>query len=52
MTTASANVTTALDGGYALGYTNFEHDRLIRQARRIRPYTDCCWHTWLAHRDR
>ena len=25
---------------YALGYTNSEHDRLIRQARRIAPYTE------------
>jgi SAM-dependent methyltransferase len=25
---------------YALGYTNTEHDRLIRQAKRIAPYTE------------
>src|ERR1700732_2922062 len=25
---------------YALGYTNSEHDRLIRQAARIAPYTE------------
>jgi ubiquinone/menaquinone biosynthesis C-methylase UbiE len=25
---------------YALGYTNAEHDRLIRQATRIAPYTE------------
>src|SRR5260370_40328024 len=25
---------------YALGYTNSEHDRLIRQATRIAPYTE------------
>jgi ubiquinone/menaquinone biosynthesis C-methylase UbiE len=26
--------------GYALGYTNSEHDRLIRQAARIASYTE------------
>jgi SAM-dependent methyltransferase len=26
--------------GYALGYTNSEHERLIRQAARIAPYTE------------
>lgn len=40
MATTSADVTTAHLGGYALGYTNAEHERLIRQARRIRPYTE------------
>jgi len=30
--------TTTFD--YALGYTNSEHDRLIRQAARIAPYTE------------
>ena len=41
MTTTSANVTTTNSGGdYALGYTNSEHERLIRQAARIAPYTE------------
>jgi hypothetical protein len=41
MATTSANVTTAnSNGDYALGYTNFEHERLIGQAARIAPYTD------------
>jgi hypothetical protein len=30
--------TTTFD--YAVGYTNSEHDRLIRQAARIAPYTE------------
>jgi ubiquinone/menaquinone biosynthesis C-methylase UbiE len=40
MATSSANVTTGNPGGYALGYTNAEHERLIRQAHRIGPYTE------------
>ena len=41
MATTTANVTEVnLNGGYALGYTNFEHERLIRQAARIAP---CTW---------
>jgi len=31
---------TNLSSEYALGYTNSEHDRLIRQAARIAPYTE------------
>jgi len=39
--TTPTNVTTAnSNGGYALGYTNSEHERLIRQAARIAPYTE------------
>jgi ubiquinone/menaquinone biosynthesis C-methylase UbiE len=41
MATTTANVTTAnSNGDYALGYTKSEHDRLIRQATRIAPYTE------------
>ncbi len=41
MATTSANVTTpSSNDGYALGYTNSEHERLIRQAVRIAPYTE------------
>jgi ubiquinone/menaquinone biosynthesis C-methylase UbiE len=41
MATPSADMTTASSNGdYALGYTNFEHERLIRQATRIAPYTE------------
>jgi len=41
MATTSANVTiTNSNGDYALGYTNSEHNRLIRQATRIAPYTE------------
>jgi 2-polyprenyl-3-methyl-5-hydroxy-6-metoxy-1,4-benzoquinol methylase len=41
MTTILANLTTAnCNGDYALGYTNSEHERLIRQAARIAPYTE------------
>src|SRR5271156_970966 len=41
MITTSANVTTTNSGGdYALGYTNSEHERLIRQAARIALYTE------------
>src|ERR1700675_23338 len=37
----SANMTTSNHTrDYALGYTNAEHDRLIRQATRIAPYTE------------
>jgi len=37
----SANMTTSNSTfGYALGYTNAEHDRLIRQATRIAPITE------------
>jgi ubiquinone/menaquinone biosynthesis C-methylase UbiE len=41
MVTTSANVTASSSpSDYALGYTNAEHDRLIRQARRIAPITE------------
>jgi len=41
MATTSANVTRMnSNGDYALGYTNSEHERLIRQATRIAPYTE------------
>jgi ubiquinone/menaquinone biosynthesis C-methylase UbiE len=41
MSTTTADVTiTNSKGDYALGYTNFEHERLIRQAARIAPYTE------------
>ena len=41
MATTPANVTTSnTNGDYALGYTNSEHERLIRQAKRIAPYTE------------
>ena len=36
--TATSNKTSSTD--YALGYTNHEHDRLIRQARRVAPVTE------------
>jgi ubiquinone/menaquinone biosynthesis C-methylase UbiE len=39
--TTPTNVTTPnSNSGYALGYTNYEHERLIRQAARIAPYTE------------
>ena len=41
MATILANLTTSnSNGGYALGYANSEHERLIRQAARIAPYTE------------
>ena len=40
MATTSANPTGSPTSGYALGYTNAEHDRLIRQAARIAPVTE------------
>ena len=41
METISANETTTNShSDYALGYTNHEHERLIRQAARIAPYTE------------
>lgn len=41
MPTTSANATTSKSTtGYALGYTSAEHDRLIRQAARIAPFTE------------
>ena len=41
MATTSANVTRMnSNGDYALGYTDSEHERLIRQATRIAPYTE------------
>lgn len=41
MLTSTADVTiTNSNGDYALGYTNLEHERLIRQAARIAPYTE------------
>ncbi len=33
-------MTTTPNSHYALGYTNAEHDRLIRQATRIAPFTE------------
>jgi SAM-dependent methyltransferase len=39
--TTPANMTTGkASGDYALGYTDAEHERLIRQAKRIAPYTE------------
>lgn len=38
-TTADVTITDS-NSDYALGYTNFEHERLIRQAARIAPYTE------------
>lgn len=41
MSTTPANDTTAdFNRDYALGYTYSEHERLIRQAKRIAPYTE------------
>jgi ubiquinone/menaquinone biosynthesis C-methylase UbiE len=41
VSTSPASATTAdSNRDYALGYTNFEHERLIRQATRIAPYTE------------
>lgn len=40
MSITTADVTTNSNGNYALGYTNVEHERLIRQAARIAPYTE------------
>jgi SAM-dependent methyltransferase len=41
MAITSVNVpTTNSNGDYALGCTNSEHERLIRQAARIAPYTE------------
>jgi ubiquinone/menaquinone biosynthesis C-methylase UbiE len=41
VTTTPTNVTTANSShDYALGSTNSEHERLIRQAARIAPYTE------------
>jgi ubiquinone/menaquinone biosynthesis C-methylase UbiE len=41
VTTTPTNMTTANSShDYALGYTNSEHERLIRQAARIAPYTE------------
>ena len=39
-TTMADTTTTNSNGDYALGYTNSEHERLIRQAARIAPYTE------------
>jgi ubiquinone/menaquinone biosynthesis C-methylase UbiE len=39
MATTSTNIVTS-GSTYALGYTNAEHDRLIRQAARIAPITE------------
>jgi ubiquinone/menaquinone biosynthesis C-methylase UbiE len=39
-TTSGNGATTNSHSGYALGYTNYEHERLIRQAARIAPYTE------------
>jgi ubiquinone/menaquinone biosynthesis C-methylase UbiE len=40
MSTTTTDATITNSNGYALGYTNFEHERLIRQAARIAPYTE------------
>ena len=41
MAITSKSATTAnSNGDYALGYTNSEQERLIRQAKRIAPYTE------------
>jgi ubiquinone/menaquinone biosynthesis C-methylase UbiE len=41
MATTPASVTAAnSNSDYALGYTHSEHERLIRQAKRIAPYTE------------
>lgn len=41
MATTTESVTEVnAHSDYALGYTNFEHERLIRQAARIAPYTE------------
>jgi len=41
MATKSVNAAAMnSNGDYPLGYTNFEHERLIRQATRIAPYTE------------
>ena len=40
LTTMAELTITNSNGDYALGYTNFEHERLIRQAARIAPYTE------------
>jgi len=41
MSTTTADVTmNNFNGNYALGYTSSEHERLIRQAARIAPYTE------------
>ena len=39
-TTTPDSITTRSNGDYALGYTNSEHDRLIRQHMRIAPCTE------------
>lgn len=39
-TTSSKATTSKSTTGYALGYTSAEHDRLIRQAARIAPFTE------------
>ena len=45
MKTTPRNVTSAGPASdYALGYTNAEHDRLIRQAERIAPTTERLFH--------
>jgi len=38
--TSAKETTTNSDSDYALGYTNSEHEWLIRQAARIAPYTE------------
>ena len=40
METLSKDETPKTSTGYALGYSNSEHDRLIRQANRIAPLTE------------
>ena len=40
METLSTNETPKASASYALGYSNSEHDRLIRQANRIAPITE------------
>ena len=40
MATTSVDAANDSNGNYQLGYTNLEHERLIRQAARIAPYTE------------
>ena len=49
MSTSSVNTAGSSMSEYALGYTNAEHERLIRQAERIGPVTE---RLFLNRRDR
>ncbi|HZD08457.1 MAG TPA: hypothetical protein VE176_09415, partial [Candidatus Limnocylindrales bacterium] len=40
MITTSIKPTSSCSASYALGYTNAEHERLIRQAARLAPFTE------------